>query len=280
MESDASAALIQDLARHVALCRNVRLPGSYRPLNLNAATVGWVRPAIAQRLLELGTRAEAQAIVVENGSTLARAAAVLADEGLSDTRAEPFDIRESPDGPVLGEVDRGAIPTFGLMAWGVHVNGLVQRAGERHVWVARRARNKRLDPSKLDHVVAGGVPAGLTLEDTLIKEAGEEAGIPPELAARARRVATLSYMMDRPEGLRRDLIACYDLELPESFEPRAVDGEVEAFELWPLEAALERVARTTDFKFNVNLVLTDLFLRLGLVPDDQALRSSLYAPGW
>ena len=45
-----------------------------------------------------------------------------------------------------------------------------------HLWVARRAKDKQLDPGKLDNIVAGGVPAGLGLMETLIKEAGGGSG--------------------------------------------------------------------------------------------------------
>jgi thiamine pyrophosphokinase len=71
--------------------------------------------------------------------------------------------------------------------------------------------------------------------------------------------------MERPEGLRRDLLHCFDLELPEDFLPRAADGEVESFELWPIGQVLETVRQTDDFKFNVNLVLVDLFRRLRMI---------------
>jgi len=40
---------------------------------------------------------------------------------------------------------------------------------------------------------------------------------------------------------------------------------VESFELWPIERALATVRQTDDFKFNVNLVLIDLFLRERLI---------------
>jgi thiamine pyrophosphokinase len=71
--------------------------------------------------------------------------------------------------------------------------------------------------------------------------------------------------MERPEGLRRDRLYCYDLELPEDFVPRAADGEVEFFELWPVVRAVDAVRETDEFKFNVNLVMIDLFLREGLI---------------
>ncbi|MEJ1977385.1 MAG: hypothetical protein WDN49_16055 [Acetobacteraceae bacterium] len=76
----------------------------------------------------------------------------------------------------------------------------------------------------------------------------------------------IHYAMEREEGLRRDMLHCYDVMLPESFTPRPVDGEVDGFELWPIARVVDTVRRTDDFKFNVNLVLIDLFVRLGLVP--------------
>ena len=249
-------------------------------MRLGTARIGWVRPGVADRLLALGAAEAGDAVAFAEADALARAAAALAEDGICPWRGEAFDVREMLDGPVLGQLDRGALPALGVLAWGVHVNGLVHRADGRHLWIARRAPDKLLDPGKLDHLVAGGVAAGMTVEETLAKEAEEEAGLLRALALRARRVATLAYTMERREGLRRDVLACYDLELTEDFKPRAVDGEVAGFELWPVGDVLDRVRGTDDFKFNVNLVLTDLFLRLGLVPEPEAsaLRAALDAP--
>ncbi|WP_156938798.1 NUDIX hydrolase [Asaia astilbis] len=90
-------------------------------------------------------------------------------------------------------------------------------------------------------------------------------------------MATLRYAMERPEGLRQDTLFCYDLVLPRSFTPQPVDGEVAFFELMPLERVFEIVRDTDDIKFNVNLVLIDLFLRRGLFsPQETAeLRQAL-----
>ena len=173
-------------------------------------------------------------------------------------------MRASGDGPVLATVDRGVVPVLGVLATGVHVNGLVQRPDGPHLWVARRSADKALDPGKLDHLVAGGVPSGLTPRETLLKEAAEEAGVPAALAETAVETGTISYAMERSEGLRRDWLVCYDLMLPAEFQPVATDGEVAGFELWPMARVIDRVRDTDDFKFNVNLVLIALFRRLGL----------------
>jgi 8-oxo-dGTP pyrophosphatase MutT (NUDIX family) len=251
--------------RHLRNCNNAVLPGERLPFVLDDAPVGWVRPALAQALAGFPDVAMADGkVVLGDPAALPGIARSLAEQGHYRWRNEAFDVRATPDGPVLAQIDRGAIPSFGVVAVGVHVNGLVHRPDGLHVWIARRAADKLLDPGKLDHITAGGVPAGLTPEQTLVKEAEEEAAIPASLASQARRVATISYAMERPEGLRRDLLYAYDLDLPEDFVPHAADGEVESFELWPIGRVFATVRDTDAFKFNVNLVLIDLFERLNL----------------
>ncbi len=253
-------------ARHVHACNNAHLPGHRTPLLIDDVQVGWLTPPVVMAL-----RGRADILVDPHGLTLTNPAALpeiakdLSRRGLYRWRGEAFDVKADVDSPAVAEIDRGALPSFGIQAQGVHVNGIVSRPDGLHLWVARRAKDKALDPGKLDHVVAGGVPAGLGPLETLIKEAGEEASIPAELAAKAVPVATIRYTMERPEGLRRDVLACYDLELPLEFTPQAADGEVEAFELWPIARVAEAVRATNDFKFNVNLVLIDLFIRRGLI---------------
>ncbi len=265
--------------RHIAACRNAVLPGRRMPLRLGTAQVGWVLPETAAALAGLGAVLGPDGVSVA-ADRLYGLARQLAEHGMYRFRDEAFDVRAAPDGPVLAQVDRGAVPAMGVQAEGVHLNGLVRRADGLWVWVARRAAHKLLDPGKLDHLVGGGVPAGLTPWETLAKEADEEAAIPPGLIARALPVARLDYAMDYPEGLRRDRLHCYDLLLPEDFVPHPRDGEVESFELRPLREVLEQVRRSEAFKFNVNLVLIDLFLRAGLLDtaEGRRLRAALDAP--
>lgn len=273
------------LQRHIAACNDAILPGGRLRLRLGGAAVGWLdhdtldRLAPALRTPEMaGAAIGADALDVPDQRGLDRLARHLAETGAIRWRDEPFDVRETPDGPVLGTLDRGALPLLGVRGIGVHLNGLVRRADGLHLWVGRRAGDKLLDPGKLDHLAAGGIPAGYGADAALAKEAEEECGLPPALTARAVKVADLHYAMQRPEGLRRDTLRCYDLLLPEDFHPEPVDGEVESFFLWPLERAIEVMRETDDFKFNVNLVLIDLGLRHGLFEPDEAarLRAGLY----
>ena len=253
------------LARHLAACNNAILPGGRLPFAIGPTQIGWVRPNVAQALAAfpaVTVSAESVTLAADAAGELHAIGQALTRQGFGRWRNEAFDIRATGDGPVLATLDRGVLPVFGALASGVHVNGLVQRPDGQHLWVARRAADKALDPGKLDHLVAGGIPSGLTPLETVIKEAAEEAGVPADLAANAVKTGVVSYTMERPEGLRRDWLICYDLFLPEDFRPHPADGEVQSFELWPIGEVLAAVRDSDDFKFNVNLVLIDLFQRL------------------
>lgn len=271
-EHMAPDAKLAKLLAHIAACHTATLPGRRRPLTAGPHLIGYVLPDFAARLGQVSP----DVTVTDEAVTIAPAGlpnlnAMARDTGIH-FRHEDFDVRASLDGPVLATLDRGALPSFGVIGVGVHLNGLVHRADGAHLWVGKRARDKKLDPGKLDHLVAGGVPAGFSLVDTLIKEGEEEASLPPALTARAREVARFAYNMERAEGLRRDIVVAYDLDLPEDFIPNPADGEVEHFELWPLTRVYETLATTDDFKFNVALVLIDLLIRHGLIAGEAAER--------
>ncbi len=184
-------------------------------------------------------------------------------------RDELYRVSTAFDAPPLMALERAAAPLFGVLRYGAHLNGMVRQNGHLHLWVARRSPNKPEHPGKLDHLVAGGIPAGLNAWEVIIKECHEEANIPPELAQCARPVSLISYLKDADGCRYRDLIFIYDLELPETFIPQNTDGEVAEFYLWPIEQVIETMSTTADFKMNNNLVIIDLLLRHGYVgPDD------------
>lgn len=190
-------------------------------------------------------------------------------------RDEFFPVSPSFSAPPLMNMERACVAAFGVRAYGVHLNGYVRRSGEVLMWVAKRSMSKHAGPGKLDQIVAGGQPAGLSLRDNLVKECGEEAGIPEDLAARAVGVSAVSYCFERSEGLRRDVEFVYDLELPPDFVPENTDGEVEAFELRPILDVAETVRTTEDFKFNCALVVIDFLIRHGYIEPDHPDYSAL-----
>ncbi len=190
---------------------------------------------------------------------------------------ELFDVKNDFDEPAVMAIERGAVIHYGLRAWGVHVNGIVRQPDGLWLWVATRARDKPTFPGMLDHIVAGGQPAGMGLLDNVVKEAEEEASIPEALARRAIPVGKVTYCMRTDKGLKPDTLYCFDLELPPDFIPQGNDGEVESFELMPLQKVAEIVRDTTRFKPNCNLVIIDLLIRKGLI-EDETLAEALRPP--
>jgi 8-oxo-dGTP pyrophosphatase MutT (NUDIX family) len=172
--------------------------------------------------------------------------------------------------PVL-LLERAAYPLFGMKGYGVHVNGYVRNTKTRQIealWVATRSKNKSTWPSMLDHIVAGGQPFGLSPSENVIKECGEEAGIPLEIASKASSVGAVSYLgLDETNNLKRDVLFCYDLEIPSDFIPRPVDGEVESFQLKPIDWVITKLAEggKLGYKPNCNLVVIDFLIRHGFI---------------
>jgi hypothetical protein len=113
------------------------------------------------------------------------------------------------------------------------------------------------------------VACGLSLHETLVKECAEEADMPAVLARQARPVGLVSYRMETEQGLRNDVLFCYDLAVPEDFQPVNRDGEIESFSLRPIDEVRRIIDETDAFKWNVGPVIIDLMVRHGLLtPED------------
>ncbi len=264
---------------HIEAC-NAHDIGKFRPFLVERRHVGWVRHDTALRLRAFPDILRVADDTVSLHPRLAtpdeRSAALdgvcqalHADCGYPRPRGERYAVvPEWGEAPLL-TVDRGLVSTFGMRAFGVHVNGMVRTGRDLSLWIARRARDKAVAPGKLDNMVAGGQPAGLSLFDNLVKEAHEEADIPAELARKARPVGVITYCLEDEWGLKPDTMFCFDLEVPAEFTPHPRDGEAESFTLLPV-AEVARLVRDTDqFKFNVNLIVIDFLLRHGQLDPDR-----------
>ncbi|GIL75642.1 hypothetical protein Vretimale_15195 [Volvox reticuliferus] len=197
---------------------------------------------------------------------------VLRTEGfITGWRDELYPVVAAFDDLPLLLVERAAATHLGIKAYGVHINGFVRDpvTGALRLWVARRSLTKPNWPGKLDHIVAGGQPHGLSCRDNVLKECAEEAGIPRELAATARPVGAVSYLTIAANGYKPDVLFCYDLELPADFIPTPQDGEVSEFNLKPIEEVAEIVATSTEFKTNCCLVIVDFLIRHGYITPEQ-----------
>lgn len=205
----------------------------------------------------------------------------LGEELVPGIRNELFPVTSSFGVPEYFSLERAAAPYFGIKVYGVHMNGYVERDGEKYLWIGKRSEVKSTYPGMLDHLVAGGLPYGISCGENLVKECEEEAGIPRLISSGATAVGAVSYMDIDGYRLKRDVLFCYDLKLPEDFIPKNEDGEVESFKLIPVTDVANIIRRTQFFKANCNLVLIHFLFRHGYIkPEDlgylkllQSLRS-------
>jgi 8-oxo-dGTP pyrophosphatase MutT (NUDIX family) len=211
--------------------------------------VGWVSPELAARLRgwpAVFTSNPDKVVLLDPGQ-LSSVVDDLAREGfIPGWRNERYRIED------VFEIERAAARPFGLTTRAVHVNGIC--AGK--MWLARRSAAKAIDPALLDNLVGGGMTAGLSSMEVLIKEAWEEAGIPAELAKEAKRGGTATILREVPEGVQSEVIEVYDLELPADFAPANQDGEVSEHLLVPFNE-VERQQLTLEAR----LAARDYFKR-------------------
>jgi len=262
------------LQRHIDAC-NAWNPAEFIPFLVGGASVGMVCHEAAERLVlqrdlfslsgdglsldpslpDQAARSKALDLAVDR---------LVADGVLPKKRFELFPVLNNWGETPLATLDRGAAPYFGIRAFGVHLNGyVIDPDGALSLWIGTRALDKAIAPGKLDNIVAGGQPVGLTLRENLIKECAEEANLSSDLARKADSVGAITYRFASNRGLQTDTLFLYDLAMPASVIPENTDGELSGFELWPIEKIAQRLAETDDFKFNVALVLIDFMIRHG-----------------
>jgi hypothetical protein len=265
----------------------------YRRFMVAKQHVGWVMPDFAvalarfphvfhvddkavtlqPRLRSFNTRSEAVAEVL----------ATLRAEGLvPGWRSELYPVAQGFYTAPLLQMERAATVLFGTLSYGVNLNGFVGRGWAMKVWIARRADTKPVDPGMMDLIVGGGQPMGISPWNNLMKECQEEAGMPRDIAEKAKPVGIITLLAVIKAHMRVGLQFNYDLELPESFRPRNTDGEVAEFLLVPVSALIDRLKSADDFSYDVAVVLVDFLIRHGFVgpcdPDFLELIAELRRP--
>jgi isopentenyldiphosphate isomerase len=252
----------------------------YIPFIIDQQQTGWVKPAFAEKL------AAWPEIFIFNEKSVRLANSIQGFKVRSETvdeiihklvlqgiikihLNEPYPVTAGDRNRAVMTLDRSAVPYFGLRSFGQHLNGFVRKSDGIHLWIARRARDRHIAPGKLDNMVAGGLPWHISLEENLIKECAEEAGMDESLARQAVPIGAISYLAESDKGIKPDTLYCYDIELPDDFTPVCTDGEVESFELIPVKNVMEIIRDSDQFKLNCNLVILDFLIRHGLLDPDQ-----------
>jgi hypothetical protein len=251
-------------------------PNHFRSFRVAEKKLGFVKHAFAETLTRWQTVFSVDDDQVSLSPALVTAAArthamaevlcTLRDEGvIRGWRDERYPVSGSFGEPPYLVMERAAVPLFGIRAYGIHINGYIRDEYGIKMWVAQRSQSKPTEPGKLDQLVAGGQPVGIGLQENVLKECWEEAGIPPEMACQAKPIGAVSYCRETSQGLRPDVIFAFDLELPADFTPVNRDGEVAAFFLWPMERVISTVQESTAFKSNCALVVIHFLTRHGFL---------------
>ena len=265
--------------RHIQACNPV-ITERFVPWEINGQVYGWLRPSFIEHLRQFdqlfaisgrqvglcNPDLRGEALTTE----LSDVVNTLFEQGVLPHKPmnEPYPLTAGERDEAIAEIDRVAASHFGLRSFGQHLNGYVNYNGRLLLWVGKRARDRAIFPGAWDNMVAGGLPQGISLEENLIKECQEEAGMSVALAQQATYVGSIAYNRVNANGFRPDVLYCYDIELPATFIPHNTDGEVESFHLMPVEDVLQIVRDSDDFKLNCNLVIIDFALRHRLILED------------
>ncbi|KAF9648318.1 hypothetical protein BDM02DRAFT_3115651 [Thelephora ganbajun] len=173
------------------------------------------------------------------------------------------------------DIERSAAALFGLVTYGVHMTVYEKDDdGTIRLWTPTRAKTKQTWPGYLDNSVAGGTPSGVGMFESLVKESMEEASLEEDLVRKhARAVGVVSYFFRTDTGwLQPEVEFVYDLLVPRGedlapFQPKPQDGEVEKFELLPLDEVVKRM-KAGLFKPNCAVVIIDFMIRHGFITPD------------
>jgi 8-oxo-dGTP pyrophosphatase MutT (NUDIX family) len=250
------------------------------PFYVKQHVVGWLRPSFAAELRRWPHVFEVHPSYVtmraSPDTTQGRTAAMaevtrdLEREGvIRGWRDETVSVAPHYASPELLRIERAATRHFGLMAYGAHLNGFTRIGGLSHVWIARRSPSKSIDPGRLDNLVGGRIAAGMSVDETLRKEAWEEAGVAPALLGDLNCVDAVRVEYSVPEGLHREILFVHDLWLPPDFTPVNQDGEVSEIRRMPVEDVLDNLL-VGEFTLDAGAVMIDGLLRLGAVPPEDA----------
>lgn len=282
----ASPAAVAKVADRLA--RVLAAPAAaYEPFRVGERVVGWITGARGRRLARWPSvfeRGEHGVVLAASLGTpeartlaLAEVAHALANEGaLTAWRDERYAVAHGPGTPALFELERAAARYFGIHTFAAHANGLIGSDSDWRMWLARRSATKAIDPGLLDNLVGGGIAAGATPGQTIIREAYEEAGIGEDIARHAPCAGSVQICRDQPDGLQRETIYVHDFWLHADFAPANQDGEVVEHRLCAPDEMMTLLG-SDALTGDASLVIVDFLLRHGHIATDDPTLATLRA---
>ena len=238
-----------------------------RPLTVGGRVAGWITPKATDCVRGIdGVRVCDEAVHVGHASVsravlsrrLAQMAEAMKAEGcLRGWRNELLDV--IGEGRRLAAIERAAVRPLGLLTHAVHLNAWTP---DGRLWVARRSESKSTDPGLWDTLVGGLSGSGEKLEESLLRESNEEAGLnPQDIETRSPLHTILRMHKQLPEGFQVEDIVVSECVLPESVAPRNLDGEVSEISAVTLNE-LWQMMRDGVITLEAELVIIDSLLRL------------------
>lgn len=266
MKPELSVALRADLeARRTRLVTRIQHlpPAGALPLVIQGAVAGWIMPRAVQAIEPLaGVEVHPESVTLTPhalalDALLALVAETLQAAGcLRSWRGELLDV--VGEGRRLGGMERGAFRPLGLLTRAVHLNAWTPR-GE--LWIARRSATKSTDPGMWDTLAGGLAASGETLDEALLRESYEEAGLEAGMLSGRSELRLVSRLHKRlPEGYQVEDALVSDCELADEVNPRNLDGEVDAFETAGTDALWE-LLKADAFTVEAEWVVLDSLLR-------------------
>jgi len=162
-------------------------------------------------------------------------AMALRDAGcLPGWRDEPLDVLDGER--IIGRIERAATRPLGLLTRAVHLNAWTP---DGQIWIARRSLSKATAPGLWDTLVGGLAGSGETLDQALVRECGEEAGLDPADIAQRSPLRVIGRVHFRvSEGYQVEDVLASDCVLADTVHPVNRDGEVMAIRHAPVTEVL------------------------------------------
>lgn len=266
LQADTLALALEE--RHRKLGRQAQQlpPRGSRPLTVSGRVSGWITVKATGALAGLpGVQIGDEAVHITAASlqrtslrlVLERVAQVLHDAGCArGWRDELLDV--IGEGRRLSVIERAAMRPLGLLTRAVHLNAWTPQ-GE--LWIARRSMTKATNPGMWDTLVGGLAGAGESLDESLLRESNEEAGLVPGQLETRTPLRMITRMHRRlPEGYQVEDLLVSECVLPPSARPCNQDGEVSEIRSVPVHEAW-RLAQAGEFTLEAELVILDCLRR-------------------
>ncbi len=241
-------------------------PSGSRPLTVAGRVSGWITPKATRVVAGLpGIRIEPEAVHITAApskrlpinTVMGQVAAALSEAGcLRGWRDELLDV--VGEGRNLAVLERAALRPLGLLTRAVHLNAWTP---DGKLWVARRALSKSTDPDMWDTLVGGLACAGETLDESLLRESNEEAGLmPADLENRSELRIILRMHRLLPEGYQVEDVLVSECVLADTVTPENLDGEVSDIQAMALDD-LWALVQAGGFTLEAELVVLEGLLK-------------------